>query len=95
MYRVCSGVVWGLVAMACLAVPPLADDEPQSAALMTPVMVGVMSAEVSTRTELLRELLSQYHRLVPQEQVQTAEARAASAGCDGTEACMAEVRQKP
>ena len=93
MYRVCSGVVWGLVAMACLAVPSLADNEPQSAALMAPVMVGVVSGEVTNRTEILRELLSEYYRLVPQDQVQAAEARAASGGCDGTEGCMTVVRQ--
>ncbi len=93
MFRGRRGVVWGLVAVACMGVPSFADAEPQSAALMAPVMVGVISGEVSTRTEVLRELLSQYYRLVPQDQVQAAEARATSAGCDGTEACMAEVRQ--
>ena len=93
MFRVRTGAVWALVAVACMAAPSFADKKPQSAALMAPVMVGVVSAEVSTRTEVLRELLSQYYRLVPQDQVQVAEARAASAGCDGTEACMAEVRQ--
>lgn len=93
MFRVCRGVVWGLVAVACLAMLSLADTEPQSAALMAPVMVGVVSGEVANRTEVLRELLSQYYRLVPQDQVQVAEARATSAGCDETAACMAQVRQ--
>ena len=93
MFRGRRGVVWALVAVACMGVPSFADAEPQSAALMAPVMVGVVSGEVSTRTEVLRELLSQYYRLVPQDQVQAAEAHATSAGCDGTEACMAEVRQ--
>ena len=93
MFRGRRGVVWGLVAAACMGVLSFADAEPQSAALMVPVMVGVVSGEVSKRTEVLRELLSQYYRLVPQDQVQAAEARATSAGCDGTEACMAEVRQ--
>ncbi len=93
MFRGRRGVVWGLVAVACMGVPSFADAEPQSAALMRPVMVGVVSGEVSKRTEVLRELLSQYYRLVPQDQVQAAEARATSAGCDGTQACMAEVRQ--
>ena len=93
MFRGRRGVVWGLVAVACMGAPSFADAEPQSAALMAPVMVGVVSGEVSKRTEVLRELLSQYYRLVPQDQVQAAEARATSAGCDGTQACMAEVRQ--
>ena len=93
MFRGRRGVVWGLVAVACMGVPSFADAEAQSAALMAPVIVGVVSGEVSKRTEVLRELLSQYYRLVPQDQVQAAEARATSAGCDGTEACMAEVRQ--
>ena len=93
MFRGRRGVVWGLVALACMGVPSFADNEPQSAALMAPVMMGVASAEVTQRTEVLRELLSQYYRLVPQDQVQAAEARVARAGCDGTEACMAEIRQ--
>ena len=93
MFQVRRGVVLGLVAVACMAVPSLADNEPQSAALMTPVMVGVVSAEVSARTEVLRELLARYYRLVPQDRVQAAEAHAASAGCDGTAACLAAVRQ--
>ena len=93
MFRWRRGVVWGLVAVACTGVPFFSDAEPQSAALMAPMMQGVVSGEVSKRTEVLRELLSQYYRLVPQDQVQAAEARAANAGCDGTPACMAEVRQ--
>lgn len=93
MFPGCRGIVAGLMAIACVAVLTLANAEPQSAALMAPVMQGVVSGEVTKRTAVLRELLSQYYRLVPQDQVQTAEARATSAGCEGTEACMAEVRQ--
>lgn len=93
MFRVRIGVVWALVAVACVGLPSFADNGPRSAALMAPVMVGVISAEVSQRTEVLRELLSQYYRLVPQDQTQAAEARATSAGCADTAACMVQVRQ--
>ena len=93
MFRVHKSMAWGLVAVACMCVPSFSIAEPRSAALMAPVMVGVAPGEVSQRAEVLRELLSQYYRLVPQDQVQAAEARAASAGCDDTPACMAQVRQ--
>lgn len=86
--------MWGLLAVACMGIiPAFAGAEPQSAALLAPVMQNVAAEEVAKRTEVLRELLSQYFRLTPQDQVRAAEAHAASAGCDGTEACMAEVRQ--
>jgi hypothetical protein len=93
MFRGYRGIVLGLIAVACTSMPAFADTEPQSAALMAPVMPGVASGEVAKRTEVLRELLSQYYRLVTQDQAQTAEARETSAGCKGTEACMAAVRQ--
>ena len=88
-----KGVVFGLTAVFCMGAIALAQAEPQSAALMTPVMQNVAAAEVAKRTELLRELLSHYFRLVPQDHVRAAEDRATSAECGGTEACMAEVRQ--
>lgn len=94
MFRGCKGAVWGLVAVACMGIPTFfAEAEPQSAALMTPVMQNVASGEVAKRTDVLRELLSQYYQLLPQDQVEAAEARATNAGCDGIEPCMAEVRQ--
>ena len=94
MFRGCKGAVWGLVAVACTGMPIFfVDAEPQSAALMTPVMQNVASGEVDKRTDVLRELLSRYFQLLPQDQVEAAEARATNAGCDGIEACMAEVRQ--
>ena len=94
MFRGCKITVWSLLAVACMGMPTFfADAEPQRAALMAPVMQNVAAGEVAKRTDVLRELLSQYYRLVPQNQVAAAEARAANAGCDGIEACMAEVRQ--
>lgn len=94
MFRECKGIVWALLAAACMGIPIFfAAAEPQSAALMTPVMQNVASGEVAKRTEVLRDLLSQYYRLASQDQVQPAEARATNAGCDGIEACMAAVRQ--
>ena len=93
MFRTRRDLVWGLIGLTCMGIPALADAEPPSAALMAPVMQNVAAAEVAKRTEVLRELLSQYYRLVPQDQAQAAEARATNAGCNGTEACMAEVRQ--
>ena len=92
MSRWQRGVVWSMAALTCMIVPAVAG-APSNAALMTLVMPGVVSGEVAKRTEVLRDLLSQYYTLVPQDQAQTAEARAVSAGCEGTEACMAEVRQ--
>ena len=88
MLQGCKGVAFVLTAMFCMGA--LAGAESKRAALMAPFMENVAAGEVAARTEVLRELLSQYYRLAPQDQVQAAEARA---GCEGTEACMAAVRQ--
>ena len=94
MFQGCKGVVvFALTTVVCVGAIALAGAQPKRAALMAPFMENVAPAEVTERTELLRGLLSQYYRLLPQDQVAAAEARATSAGCDGTEACMAAVRQ--
>jgi hypothetical protein len=93
MFQGCRGIVFGLIVAFCMGAIALADAEPKRAALMAPLMENVVAGEVAKRTEVLRNLLSQYYRLVPQDQVEEAEAHATSVGCDGTAACMAEVRQ--
>ena len=93
MLQGCKGVVFGLTAVFCVGAIALAGAEPKRAALMAPFMENVVAAEVAARAEVLRDLLSQYYRLVSPEQVRAAEARATRAGCAGTEACMAAVRQ--
>lgn len=93
MFRDCKGFVFGLAAMICTGAIAVADAEPSRAALMAPFMENVVAGEVAARTEVLRDLLSQYYRLVPQDRVEAAEHRAATAGCGDTETCMAEVRQ--
>ena len=93
MTRVWVGAVWRLIGLACLGTAALAQGEPPTAALMAPVMQNVAAGEVAERTQVLRELLSGYYHLLPPDAVKAAEGRATSAGCSGTEACMAQVRQ--
>ena len=93
MFQGCKGVVFGLTVVFCVAAIALAVAEPKRAALLAPVMENVVAGEVAARTEVLRDLLSRYYQLLPQDQVAAAEARAASAGCDSAEACMVAVRQ--
>ena len=93
MSRLVTHLACGLVALLWLGAPASAPAEPPSAALMAPVMENVVAGEVAKRAEVLRELLSRYYRLVPQDAVRAAEARAGSAACAGVDACMAEVRR--
>ena len=93
MTRVRVGALLGLIGLACLRTVALAEGEPLTAALMAPVMQNVAAGEVARRTQVLRELLSGYYQLLPSDDVKAAEGRATSAGCSGTEACMAQVRQ--
>ena len=93
MFRSCKSFAYGLLVLFCLSLPALAGAQPQSAAMMSPFMENVVAAEVEKRAEVFRELLSQYYRLIPQDEVEAAEARADKADCAGTEACMAEVRR--
>ena len=88
-----KGVVFGLITLFCMGALDLPLAEPKRAAMMAPFMENVVAGEVAARTEVLRGLLSRYYRLVPQDQVAAAEDRARRAGCGGTEACMAKVRQ--
>lgn len=82
-----------LSAWICVYPPAPALGEPQSAAMMSPFMENVVAGEVAKRADILRELLSQYYRLVPQDQVEAAETEANGAVCDGIEACMGEIRR--
>ena len=93
MTRLRVGALWGLIGLACLGAAVLAEGEPPTAALMAPVMQNVAAGEVAKRAQVLRELLSGYYQLLPPDDVKTAEGRATRAGCGGTEACMAQVRQ--
>ena len=93
MYPWCRRFVPGWLALFCLMAPGLTTAEPPSAAMMSPLMENLVAGEVAKRAEVLRELLSGYYRLVPQDEVEAAEARAADAACAGTEACMTEVRR--
>ena len=61
--------------------------------MMSPFMENVVAGEVAKRADILRELLSQYYRLVPQDRVEAAETEAKEAACDGLEACMGEIRR--
>lgn len=93
MFRSCKSFAYGLFVLFCISLPALTSAQPQSAAMMSPFMENVVAAEVAKRAEVFRELLSQYYRLIPQDEVEAAEARADKADCAGTEACMAEVRR--
>ena len=93
MTRVRVGTIWGLIGLACLGLVLSVEGELPTAALMAPVMQNVAAGEVARRTQVLRELLSGYFHLLPSDEVEAAEGRAASAGCSGTEACMKQVRQ--
>ena len=93
MFRSCKSFAFGLFVLFCVSAPALTDAQQQSAAMMSPFMENVVTAEVATRAEVFRELLSEYYRLIPQDEVETAEAQAVKADCAGTEACMAEVRR--
>ena len=93
MFRSCKSFAFGLFVLFCVSAPALTDAQPQSAAMMSPFMENVVTAEVATRAGVFRELLSQYYRLIPQDEVEAAEAQAVTADCTGTEACMAEVRR--
>ena len=94
MSRLVTHLACGLVALLWLGAPAPVPAEPPSAAMMSPVMENVVAGEVAKRAEVLRDLLSRYYRLVPQDAVRAAEARAGSAACGGgVEACMAEVRR--
>ena len=93
MFRFCRRFVIGVFALLCVSAPALTAAEPQSAAMMSPFMENVAAGEVAQRAEIFRELLSRYYRLIPQEEVEAAEAQADSAACAGTEACLAGVRQ--
>lgn len=93
MFRGCKRFAFGVFALFCVGAPALTDGEPQSAAMMSPFMENVVAGEVARRAEIFRELLSQYYRLVPQNEVEAAEVQADNVPCAGTEACMAELRQ--
>ena len=93
MSRRVTHLACGLVALLCLGAPVSVPAEPPSAAMMSPVMENVVVGEVAKRAEVLRELLSRYYRLVPQDAVRAAEARLDGAACAGVDACMAEVRR--
>ena len=93
MIRRVTHFVFGLLALIWLAAPASTPAEPPSAAMMSPVMENVVAGEVAKRAEVFRDLLSQYYRLLPQEEVRAAEARANGAACAGIEACMAEIRR--
>ena len=93
MFRCCKRIAAGLLALFCAGAPALADAEPLSAAMMSPFMENVVAGEVAKRAEVFRKLLSQYYRLVPQDEVQAAETQADGAVCGSPEACMAEVRR--
>ena len=84
----CALFAWTFVSPTA---PALA--EPQSAAMMSPFMENVVAGEVSKRADILQELLSQYYRLAPRDEVEAAESQANGAGCDGVEACMGEIRR--
>lgn len=85
-------VVWGMVALAWIALPVAAAGADANAAVMTLLMPGVGKGEMAKRTDTLWEALSQYHQLLPRERVQEAENRARSSGCNEDE-CLGQVRQ--
>ena len=93
MSRCIRSFVFGLLALISVGWLGVADADPQSAAMMSPFMENVVAGEVAKRAEVFRELLSQYYRLVSQDDVEAAEIEAERVPCAGTEACMAEVRQ--
>lgn len=93
MFRPFKTFVLRLFVLLCVGTPALTDAEPVSAAMMSPFMENVEAGEVEKRAEVFRELLSQHYRLVPQSEVEAAEAQAARAACPGTEACMGEIRR--
>ena len=88
------GLACGMVLLTCLAGPVAqAEAEKANAAVMTTLMKGVGSEEKKALTDGLWAALSEYYALLPQGQVQQAEAEALSADCS-EDACLVQVRKK-
>jgi len=86
------GVACGLVLLTCLVGPfAQAETEKTNAAVMTTLMKGVGSEEKQAVTDGLWAALSVYYTLLPQEQVQRAEAQALAANCNEDD-CLVQVR---
>ena len=85
------GLACSMVLLTCLAGPfAQAETEKTSAAVMTTLMKGVGSEEKKAVTDGLWAALSKYYVLLPQEQVQQAEAQAANCNEDD---CLVQVRE--
>ena len=85
------GLACGMVLMMGLAGSfAQAETEKTNAAVMTTLMKGVGSEEKKAVTDGLWAALSKYYTLLPQEQVQQAEAQAANCNEDD---CLVQVRE--